>query len=297
MTGDLSGPWHVEDPADGWTQSQWYRDAYARAASGVYGLPAFSAGSGDLALTTSGLGFAMGPGRAHVRGAGYERTDPYTATTTSAADPKIDRLVLRRDLAARTVTPLLLEGTPATNPNPKPLAADDAGAVDLPLFRWTTAGGQITDVRDERRWLGTDGIPVGPSLSGTLLRTDGQNAINPNAFTDLRAVVGSRAGAWRDYNPGDGIGLRNDLPGRYRITVTGLTAVGGGRYEEITVGGTADRTICANSCNSGYGGPGYGETEIDAPDGLAFRFRIYNSGPAGSFRPGHRWSVEWLRPV
>jgi hypothetical protein len=298
---DLSGPWHVDNPEDGWSQSQWYRDAYARAASGVYGLPAPSVAAGDLGLSVSGLSVSMGLGRAHVRGAGYERaTTPWTGASEAGDGlPRVDRLVLRRDLTVPTVVPVLIPGTPAQNPTAKPPVQDEATVWDLPLFRWTVAAGAqtITDVRDERRWLGVTGFPVGPSISGTFTRSDGQNVLNANAYTDLKAVPSVTMGVWRDYNPGDGVGFQNDLPGRYRITVLGLTAVGSDRYEEIVVGGTADRSVCANSCNSGYGGPGYGTVDIDAPSGLAFRFRAYNSGVAGSLRTGHRWAVEWLRPL
>ena len=90
-------------PFDGipWAQAQWYRDAPLWAPSGVAGAPASAVSVGDLPLTISGLTASVGLGRAHVRGAGYERTGTPNAFTvnanTNATLSRLDRIVLRRD--------------------------------------------------------------------------------------------------------------------------------------------------------------------------------------------------------
>src|SRR5690242_9588896 len=136
---DVYGPFDTVT----WMQSPWYRDAWARSVSGVYGTSFGSASAGDLGLTVSGLTITMALGRAHVRGAGYERTGTAFSyavpANTNATLARIDRLVLRRDLAAKTVTPTFLQGTPAATPAAPALTQSDDPAVssgqwDLPLF-------------------------------------------------------------------------------------------------------------------------------------------------------------------
>jgi hypothetical protein len=148
----------VFGPFDGvtWTQAQWYRDAFARELSGVYGTAFGTATAGDLGLTAAGLTVTMALGRAHVRGAGYERTGTAWSTTLATntnANPRIDRLVLRRDLAAKTVTPVVLQGTPAVSPAVPALTQAEDGVWELPLHRWQTPGGSgttLTNIVDER---------------------------------------------------------------------------------------------------------------------------------------------------
>lgn len=149
---DLYGPFDTAT----WTSAQWYRDAWARDMSGVYGGPFGVATVGDLALTVAGLTVTLALGRAHVRGAGYERTGTAwsaTLATNTNANPRIDRLVLRRDLAARTVAPLVLQGTPAVSPAAPALTQVEDGVWDLPLFSVQVPGGSgttLTNIVDER---------------------------------------------------------------------------------------------------------------------------------------------------
>src|SRR4051794_37141120 len=106
---DVFGPFDTAT----WSMAQWYRDAPARELSGVYGTAFTAPGSGDLALTVAGLVITMGMGRAHVRGAGYERTGTAWSTTlptNTGTNPRVDRLVLRRDLPGKTVVPAVLQG-------------------------------------------------------------------------------------------------------------------------------------------------------------------------------------------
>jgi hypothetical protein len=157
---DVYGPFTAQT----WTQAQWFRDAYARDVSGVYGTSFANAAAGDLGLTVSGLIITMGLGRAHVRGAGYERTGTawsYTVPANTATNPRIDRLVLRRDLAAGTVLPTPLQGTAAATPAEPALTQAEDGVWDLPLHSWTTpanSGAPLTAVTDERQPAGVGAV-------------------------------------------------------------------------------------------------------------------------------------------
>jgi hypothetical protein len=195
---DVYGPFTGQT----WTQGQWYRDAYAREQSGVYAAAAFTAATvGDLALTVSGLNITMAVGRAHVRGAGYERTG--TAWTfavpanTNATQARIDRLVLRRDLTAQTVVPTVIQGTPAATPTEPGLTQIEDGVWDLPLFSWTTpanSGAPLTNVVDERSPLygaaPIPQVPVATAMTAAANWTLTSGGINPLtggwAFLNIR---------------------------------------------------------------------------------------------------------------
>lgn len=165
----------VYGPFDGasWSQSQWYRDAPLWAPSGVAGVPAAGIGVGDLPLTINGLSLSMGLGRAHVRGAAYERTSTsYTFTVpanTNASLSRRDALVIRRDLAAKTVTPVFMQGTAASTPVAPTLQAVENGQWDIPLYSWTTppnSGTTLTNVSDDRVFIGPDYPRVNVTVNG-----------------------------------------------------------------------------------------------------------------------------------
>jgi len=171
---DLYGPF---DDAP-WSMDQWYRFAHTWAPSGVLGVEADAAtpATGALGLTVTGLDISMATGRAWVHGAGYERTDtPWTATVAAnlTAQPRIDALVLRRDLTARTVTPTLLTGTPAATPAAPTRADDETGQWDLPLYTWRVDAGAaaLTNLTDARVWVDTEtgyGFTSGGSGGGSV---------------------------------------------------------------------------------------------------------------------------------
>lgn len=151
----------VFGPFDGalWAQSQWFRDAPAWAPSAVLGTPATSAGAGALGATFSGLNGTIGLGRAHIRGAGYERIGSgkviAVPANTHASSARRDRFVLRRDLAAKTVEPVLLQGTPSSAPTPPALTRVEDGVWDLALHSFLVppnSGSNVTGIIDERVW-------------------------------------------------------------------------------------------------------------------------------------------------
>jgi hypothetical protein len=202
---DLYGPFTGQT----WLQSQWFRDAWARSPSGVFG-PSFGVSTaGDLALTVAGLTATMGLGRAHVRGAGYERTGTawsYAVPANTATTARVDRLVLRRDLAAGTVLPTVLQGTPAASPAAPALTRVEDGVWDLPLFRFTVpanSGAPLTGIVDDRVPGGSQGpgplLTTGPLVAVTGIATGwALNAVTAQRLTrDLAQVAAefTRTGA------------------------------------------------------------------------------------------------------
>jgi hypothetical protein len=176
---DLHGPW------DGSTfgQGPFYRDRGPLEASGVVGAPAASAAAGELGLTAAGFALSLSLGRAHVRGAAYERTGTaWTYTVPANTNPtqaRIDLLVLRRDLVAKTVTPVVLQGTPAAAPVPPAMTQVEDGTWDEPLHEFTVPANSGTPlvIRDRRRWitpgrnrgrLGGAALSGGAGPSGTM---------------------------------------------------------------------------------------------------------------------------------
>jgi hypothetical protein len=152
----------MEEP---WPDSDYYDDAPLWTPSGVVGPVVVGAvGSGGLALTLNGLNWTMALGRARVDGQRYRRSaSPAAGSSTPNSNGSFsrrDRLVIRRDLAAKTCGPILLQGTPASSPALPALTQVTGGVYDLPLFNWLVPpsnGTTLTDVRDERRWLLPDG--------------------------------------------------------------------------------------------------------------------------------------------
>lgn len=168
-------------PFDGvpWAQSQWYRFAAVWAASGVIDVAAASPSSGGLGVSFNGLTPSLAVGRAWVRGAGYEisgtaKTMSAVPANTNASLSRRDRIALRRDLAAQTVAPVLIQGTPAASPAAPALQAVETGQYDTPLFSFLVppnSGTSITGIVDERTWLD-------PATGAT---DTGWQSITPNA--------------------------------------------------------------------------------------------------------------------
>lgn len=163
-----------------WPAERYYRDAPLWAPTGVVNNGvATSTSTGPLALSFSVTGGVitvnMATGRARVAGMLFERTtSPWTSgmvgdqphdgsapyPLNSNSQPRIDRLVIRRDLAAGTAYPLILQGTPAASPAAPTLTLDGTGVWDCPLFSWRLAGSNstaISNIVEERRFIYYDG--------------------------------------------------------------------------------------------------------------------------------------------
>ena len=154
---DLDGSGNPIPGTGEWSQDEWYRHANRWAPSGVNGTPASSSSTGDLPLTLSGLTWNIGLGRAWVHGAGFERTSVPSASTiptnTNVSQDRRDRVVLRRDIAAKTLAPTLITGTPSATPAAPVVHRNESSDFDLPLFSFLTprnSGTGTGSIIDER---------------------------------------------------------------------------------------------------------------------------------------------------
>lgn len=189
---DVSGPFDTAS----FLQAQWFRDRGYLDPSGVYGTPAATAAAGDLGLTLNGLTSSLTLGRAHVRGAYYERTgttSDYTHPANTAGTVRIDRVVLRRSLTAKTVVPAVVQGTAGAG-LPALTQVED-GVWEQPLHAVTVPinSGTVLTVADERSWIDP---ATGETVAWTpILFTNSQWAQwNANGFNELCRVHESGAG-------------------------------------------------------------------------------------------------------
>lgn len=142
-----------------WSQDSWYRFAAGWAPSGVVDSPAASVSAGSFGLTASGLTLSLAVGRAWVRGGGYELSaapKSISVTVNATGNPRVDRLVIRRDLSAKTIAPVIIQGTPASSPVAPAVTQVETGQWDLPLFQFrvpASSGTTLTNFVDERAWV------------------------------------------------------------------------------------------------------------------------------------------------
>jgi hypothetical protein len=210
-TDETYGPFEAPegDPRN-WSQDDWYDFAPSWAYSGVVGsTPTSNYGASGLGLSVNGRVLSVNAGRAWVCGSGYQLAgDPKGFTVpvnTHGSWSRRDRLVLRRDRTNKTVTLVLLSGTPAATPSaPDPqLAYGDKW--DLLLFSWLTppnSGNQLSDVRDERCFLSPQGGRL--SVWGrtgqdavALWAPDGLNLLRRDSGLDIVRL----GGQWRLAKP------------------------------------------------------------------------------------------------
>lgn len=210
---DVSGPFD----GSAFAQTPWYRDRGYLEPSGVQGTPAANAGSGDLAMTTAGLTSSLALGRAHVRGAAYERTgSAWTYAHPANTDPtnyRLDRVVLRRDLVAKTVVPAVLQGTPSPAPVGVALTTVEDGVWEelLHEVQVPPASGTVLSVFDRRQWLAPQGSGVVAFATEALANARGSvlagrivQAADTGAFGMWDAVAGRVIWydtRWQNYTP------------------------------------------------------------------------------------------------
>ena len=191
-------------PFDGvtWTQSQWYRNAPAWSPSGVIDTPASGTTTGSFGLTFNGITANVAAGRAWVRGSGYELAGGSKALTiaanTNSSLSRIDRIVLRRDLSAKTVTMIVLQGTPAGTPTAPALTQVETGQWDSPLFSFLVppnSGTVITGVTDERPWIDPDGGSVHRQRGWTFQRASSNTSDDFSAGSMASLISGTATAA------------------------------------------------------------------------------------------------------
>lgn len=99
---------------------------------------------------------SVASGRALVNGIWYESDAAISvAIPTPAANPRVDRLVLRADWALQTVRLARIAGAEGASPVPPALVQIDGTTWDLPLWQvHATTGAALTFFRDERSFIG-----------------------------------------------------------------------------------------------------------------------------------------------
>lgn len=179
----------------GWIEADWADYAPTWAPSGLLGVPATVATSGDLAFSSTGLSVSAGVGKAWIQGAGFKRTGTPTShavtANTHASFSRRDRLVLRRDLANHQVVTALLAGTPLASPAAPALTQVAAGVWEMPLFSFLVppnSGTTITGVVDERPWTDAGGLGLQMLTTGRAPITTTGKVGTTTALTGLITV-------------------------------------------------------------------------------------------------------------
>ena len=110
----------------------------------------------ELVATGGVSPVSINTGRAIVDGSWYESDAAVTVAMASpAANPRVDRIVLRKDWALQTIRVTLIGGAEAASPVAPAITQIDGTTWDLPLWQIHIAvGGVITRWHDERAMLG-----------------------------------------------------------------------------------------------------------------------------------------------
>jgi hypothetical protein len=137
-------------------EDRWYQMAPLWALDGV-------ATSGGLLVTTiSGRNLQVATGSAWVHGAYYinDAAKTLAVAANSSGNPRIDRIVLRRDLTANTVTAAVLQGTAAASPAAPALTQSTTGIWEVPIAQYRAESGFVntdsTKLTDNRLLSGAD---------------------------------------------------------------------------------------------------------------------------------------------
>lgn len=142
---------------------------------GVVGTPSTT----DLRVTanSSGMQVTMAVGQAVARGVGYRTTSTINISiAASTSQPRIDRVVMRFNRSNNTVAPFVIQGTPASSPNPPALVRSSGSTWDVPLAQVRVEANAVTiaadKVTDDREFTGLRVIPTTSTKknAGLLLR-------------------------------------------------------------------------------------------------------------------------------
>lgn len=168
-TGD-KGPYSDDNWTDAWS------GLFARTGANVGVL---RGAANELAVTSSGdNAISVNTGEALVDGTWYQ-SDAATAVTPSipSANPRIDRIVLRKSWSAQTVRVTRIGGTEAGSPSAPALVQTDGTTWDTPLAQYqiATGAGAISSLTDQREFVHdpTGAVDVADGGTGASSFTDG----------------------------------------------------------------------------------------------------------------------------
>lgn len=150
----------------------------------------------DLVLTGAASPVSVNTGRAMVDGSWYESDSAVSVTIpTPGANPRIDRIVLRKDWVLQTIRITRIAGAEAASPTPPAITQVDGTTWDIVLWQvFITTGGVITIYRDERDFIGQYEPAGYPTRTRTYL--DDDMFIGNGAITDLES-----RGMWTFFVP------------------------------------------------------------------------------------------------
>lgn len=193
-----------------------------------------------LSASIQGDTVVIGTGRGIISGYAFLNDSPtgVAVPANTSSLPRLYWVVARLDVAASTVAPTVVEGTPSSSPQLPALVQTDA-VYDLPLWscRRDGAGGPITQLTDHRVYLNPGGAvactstarPYNPLPGTVAYETDTGRLIYWHAGQWLTAADASYPSAWQalplrsGYGP-HGIGhapsWRWDAPGVVRLRGT-----------------------------------------------------------------------------
>lgn len=155
---EISRPWDgtVTGDAGPYSDDQWTDVWKTLLAPVIASEGVFSNQLNELNLTGAASPVSVNTGRAMVDGSWYESDSSVSVVVpTPAANPRVDRIVLRKDWALQTIRITRIAGAEAASPSPPAITQIDGTTWDLPLWQvYITTGGVITIYRDERSFIG-----------------------------------------------------------------------------------------------------------------------------------------------
>lgn len=182
-------------------------------------------------LDTTGRNAVIAPGAAVLR-AFRKPVSASTPTAIPAASSqnRADRLVLRLDRAATAaadlIKPVVIIGTPSSNPQIPAVTQTPDGLWDLPIARWTSASsGALTGLVDEREFTadvisGFSATHHPPDRPGLRIDRDTGALWMSSDGTSWDTKVYEPEDSWKDFVPlTTGYSLHpQDGYGKYRLT-------------------------------------------------------------------------------
>lgn len=222
---DLVGPFAPVP----WGETEWYTVAGTWAPSGIVGSPAGSVGVGDFAVTASGLTLAIACAgdTAWIDGSFYKPETDKSATAGANAHAswsRRDRLVIRRDRAAKTIVPAIVQGTPAASPVAPTLTQALGGVWELPVCSFlvpANSGTSLSGFVDERRWVDPAGTGlISAGYLGSALGGEGSVGSTATTVASVTVTVPPGLPSWK----------------RLKVTGTCFVAAGPGVGAVLSVG-------------------------------------------------------------
>lgn len=126
--------------------------------------------AGALEVTGTASPVSVAAGMAQVWGTWYKLTAAEeVAVATPSSDPRIDRVVLRKDWAAQTVTLELVAGAEDPAPQPPALTQNEGTVWEIPLAQLSIGTDGVITVTDQRQYLTPGGAATGGAATGALV--------------------------------------------------------------------------------------------------------------------------------